>query len=76
MTESMKHVLVPIDFSKNSEVAMNMAGKLKHVNKSKILDNLSIFSISGYAIPGIILAVAFITFVSWFDNNIINLFDF
>jgi len=25
MTESMKHVLVPIDFSKNSEVAMNMA---------------------------------------------------
>ncbi|EGG93122.1 hypothetical protein IMCC1989_1703 [gamma proteobacterium IMCC1989] len=25
MTESMKHVLVPIDFSKNSEIAMNMA---------------------------------------------------
>ena len=36
---------------------------------------LRIFSISGYAIPGVILAVAFITFFSWFSdlfsNNII-----
>ena len=44
------------------------------VSKSKFLDALTIFSISGYAIPGIILAVAFITFVSWFDNNIVNFF--
>ena len=38
------------------------------------LEVLTTFSISGYAIPGIILAVAFISFVSWFDNNIINFF--
>ena len=39
------------------------------VSKSKILNSLTNFSISGYAIPGIILAVAFITFFS-------NLSDF
>jgi iron(III) transport system permease protein len=44
------------------------------VSKSKFLELLTTFSISGYAIPGIILAVAFITFVSWFDNNIISFF--
>ena len=44
------------------------------VSKSKLLEMLTTFSISGYAIPGIILAVAFITFISWFDNNIINYF--
>ena len=37
---------------------------------------LTIFSVSGYAIPGIILAVAFITFISWFDNNVISFFGF
>jgi len=46
------------------------------VSRSKFLQILTTFSISGYAIPGIILAVAFITFVSWFDNNIINFFGF
>ncbi len=45
------------------------------VTKSKFLKILTIFSISGYAIPGIILAIAFITFISWFDNNIINYFE-
>jgi len=44
------------------------------VTRSKILEALTSFSISGYAIPGIILAVAFITFISWFDNNIIKSF--
>ena len=44
------------------------------VSRSKILEVLTAFSISGYAIPGIILAVAFITFISWFDNNIIRSF--
>ena len=44
------------------------------VSKSKFLELLTTFSISGYAIPGIILAVAFITFVSWFDNNVITFF--
>ena len=39
------------------------------VSKSKIFNSLTNFSISGYAIPGIILAVAFITFFS-------NLSDF
>ena len=43
------------------------------VSRSKLLEVLTTFSISGYAIPGIILAVAFITFISWFDNNIIKL---
>jgi len=45
------------------------------VSKSKALEALTTFSISGYAMPGIILAVAFITFISWFDNNIIGLFE-
>jgi len=44
------------------------------VSKSKFLELLNTFSISGYAIPGIILAVAFITFISWFDNNVIIFF--
>ncbi len=44
------------------------------VSKSKFLEILTTFSISGYAIPGIILAVAFITFISWFDDNVINFF--
>ena len=46
------------------------------VSRSKFLEVLTTFSISGYAIPGIILAVAFITFVSWFDNNVISFFGF
>jgi iron(III) transport system permease protein len=45
------------------------------INKNKLLDILTTFSITGYAIPGIILAVAFISFVSWFDKNIIYFFD-
>ena len=44
------------------------------VTRSKLLNVLTTFSISGYAIPGIILAVAFITFISWFDNSVINFF--
>jgi len=44
------------------------------VSKSKLLEMLTTFSISGYAIPGVILAVAFITFIAWFDNNIVMLF--
>ena len=41
------------------------------ISKSKFLEFLTTFSVSGYAIPGIILAVAFITFISWLDNNVI-----
>ena len=44
------------------------------VTKSKLLELLTTFSISGYAIPGVILAVAFITFVAWFDNTIVSFF--
>jgi|TARA_B110000438_G_scaffold226538_1_gene220775 iron(III) transport system permease protein len=44
------------------------------VTKSKLLDSLTTFSISGYAIPGVILAVAFITFIAWFDNTVVNFF--
>ena len=44
------------------------------VTKSKFLEVLTTFSISGYAIPGVILAVAFITLVSFLDNLVfINL---
>ncbi len=45
------------------------------VTRSKFLNFLTMFSITGYAIPGIILAVAFITFVAWFDNNIIKYYE-
>ena len=45
------------------------------LSRSKFLEILTTFSISGYAIPGIILAVAFITFISWLDKNIVSLFD-
>ena len=40
--------------------------------KTKFLNILSTLSISGYAIPGVILAVAFITFIAWFDENIVK----
>ena len=46
------------------------------VSKNKFLNFLSTLSISGYAIPGVILAVAFITFVAWFDENIVKAFGF
>ena len=39
------------------------------VSKNKILNILSTLSISGYAIPGVILAIAFITLIAWFDEN-------
>ena len=38
------------------------------VSKNKLISYLSTFSVSGYALPGIILAVAFITFISWFSD--------
>ena len=46
------------------------------VSRSKFLNILTTFSVSGYAIPGVILAVAFITFIAWFDDTIINFFEF
>ena len=46
------------------------------VSKNKFLNILSTLSISGYAIPGVILAVAFITFIAWFDENIIKALGF
>jgi len=45
------------------------------VSKNKTLNFLSTLSISGYAIPGVILAVAFITFIAWFDDNIVKSFN-
>ena len=44
------------------------------IGNNKILNFLSTLSISGYAIPGVILAIAFITFIAWFDNSIIKSF--
>jgi len=38
------------------------------VTKSKFLEALTTFSVSGYAIPGVILAVAFITLISYLDS--------
>ena len=46
------------------------------INKSKFLNYLSLFSISGYAIPGIILALAFITFFSWLSELLTLNFGF
>ena len=46
------------------------------VNKSKILELLSFISISGYALPGVILSVAFITFFSWFSESLTFIFGF
>ena len=46
------------------------------ISKSKFLNYLSLFSISGYAIPGIILAVAFITFFSWLSELLTLNFGF
>ena len=46
------------------------------VSNNKVLNILSTLSISGYAIPGVILAIAFITFVAWFDENIIKSLGF
>jgi len=45
------------------------------VSRSKLLNILTTFSISGYAMPGVILAVAFITFIAWFDNTVISFFE-
>jgi iron(III) transport system permease protein len=46
------------------------------VSNNKTLNILSTLSISGYAIPGVILAIAFITFIAWFDDNIIKSLGF
>ena len=46
------------------------------VTNNRTLNFLSTLSISGYAIPGVILAVAFITFIAWFDNAIIKSLGF
>jgi len=46
------------------------------VSNNKTLNFLSTLSISGYAIPGVILAIAFITFIAWFDNNIVKSLGF
>ena len=46
------------------------------VSRNKFLNFLSTISISGYAIPGVILAVAFITFIAWFDENIVKTLGF
>ena len=46
------------------------------VSNNKILNFMSTLSISGYAIPGVILAIAFITFIAWFDETLIKSLGF
>ena len=46
------------------------------VSNNKSLNFLSTISISGYAIPGVILAIAFITFIAWLDDSIIKSLGF
>jgi len=46
------------------------------VSNNKTLNILSTLSISGYAIPGVILAIAFITFIAWFDESVIRSLGF
>ena len=45
------------------------------VSNNKILNIFSTLSISGYAIPGVILAIAFISFIAWFDESIVKSFS-
>ena len=42
------------------------------VSNNKILNIFSTLSISGYAIPGVILAIAFISFIAWFDESVVK----
>jgi len=42
------------------------------VSNNKILNFFSTLSISGYAIPGVILAIAFISFIAWFDESVVK----
>ena len=53
-----------------------MANYGNRVSKNKFLNILSTLSISGYAIPGVILAIAFITFIAWFDESVIKSMGF
>jgi iron(III) transport system permease protein len=46
------------------------------VSNNKALNFMSTLSISGYAIPGVILAIAFITFIAWVDENMIKSLGF
>ena len=46
------------------------------ISKSKFLNFLTSFSVSGYAIPGVILAVAFITFFSNLSDFLNEFFGF
>ncbi len=46
------------------------------ISKNKLLDYLSFFSISGYALPGVILGVAFITFFAWLGDTLNYIFGF
>ena len=46
------------------------------VSKNKLLNLMSTLSISGYAIPGVILAIAFITFIAWIDDSFFKNFGF
>ena len=46
------------------------------VSNNKVLNIFSTLSISGYAIPGVILAIAFITFIAWFDESIVKSLGF
>ena len=45
------------------------------ISKSKVLDYLTNFSVSGYAIPGVILAVAIITFFSNISDFLLENFN-
>ena len=46
------------------------------VSNNKALNFMSTLSISGYAIPGVILAIAFITFIAWVDETMIKSLGF
>ena len=61
-----KDVCVPTQYLKLQFSFISNYGN--RVTKSKFLEVLTTFSISGYAIPGVILAVAFISLVSYLDD--------
>src|SRR5210317_500626 len=45
------------------------------ITKSKLLQTLTTFSISGYAMPGVILAVAYISFISFINESLLVNFN-
>ncbi|MSP10409.1 MAG: iron ABC transporter permease [Pelagibacteraceae bacterium] len=70
----LSNTLILVFFSCSLLIAFGILSNYgNRITKSKFLQILTTFSISGYAMPGIILAVAYITFISYLDENLLQL---